>query len=274
MKKIIKRLPFANQIYKLLKEKQYERQFAGDCYGCFYGVFETFEQAEQAAPKTKKIGYNHAELALEYEQMLEGNSWENSDGVIASYDYPVLFWLNSIFKRGDASTIFDLGGNVGVHFYTYAKYLEYPRNLNWVVCDVPEIVNVGRGLAEKRGAQNIDFTVDFKDISGQDILLSSGTIQYVEDLAKMLSLYHKPKHLLINRLPLYDTGPRFVTLQNGGQVFYPQYVFNKSEFIEELNKIGYELIDIWKYTNDSCIIPCHPDQSVPFYSGLYLQLTA
>jgi putative methyltransferase (TIGR04325 family) len=274
MKIIIKRLPFVHQIYQLLKKKQYERRFAGDCYGCFYGVFETFEQAKQAAPKTKNIGYNHAELAQEYEQMLEGNNWENSDGVIASYDYPVLFWLNSIFKREGASTIFDFGGNVGVHFYTYAKYLEYPKNLNWVVCDVPAIVNVGRGIAEKRGVQNLDFTIDFKDISGQEILFSSGTVQYIEDLAKMLSLYHKPKHLLINRLPLYDTGSRFVTLQNGGQVFYPQYVFNKSEFIAELNRIGYELIDIWQDIADSCVIPFYPQHSVPFYHGLYLQLTA
>lgn len=83
-------------------------------------------------------------------------------------------------------------------------------------------------------------------------------------------LAEKPQHLLINRLPLYD-GEQFVTLQNGGQVFYPQYVFNQSDFINSLIDLGYELVDRWEDHELTCIIPFHPDQSVHFYHGLYFR---
>jgi putative methyltransferase (TIGR04325 family) len=271
MRRIIKQIPFAKQIYRQFQETQYKHQFAEDCYGCFWGVFQTFEQAIQSSPRTKSIGYDNANLAHEYQQMLEENNWENSGRVIASYDYPVLFWLNSIFSQEGSKTIFDFGGNVGIHFYTYAKYIEYPENLKWTVCDVPTIVNAGVSLAKKRCVQELEFIINFPDLNGKEIFISSGAFQYVENLANTLFQYGKPRHLLINRLPLYD-GEQFVTLQNGGKVFYPQYVFNKNKFIEELSMIGYELIDIWEDRVDACIIPFHPEKSVPFYHGLYLKL--
>jgi putative methyltransferase (TIGR04325 family) len=87
-----------------------------------------------------------------------------------------------------------------------------------------------------------------------------------------LSLLEKcPNHLLINRLPLYD-GKQFVSLQNGGKVFYPQYIFNRKQFIDSLTDIGYKLVDIWEDRVDSCIIPFHSGYSVPVYSGLYFTL--
>lgn len=272
MKSWIKKIPYVKQVYKNYQEKNYrEKKFATDFYGSFWGVFETFEQARRAAPQTKTIGYDNADLAQEYGQMLEQNNWENSDGIIRSYDYPVLFWLKSIFCEG-CTQIIDFGGNVGIHYYSYSKYLEYPNDLEWTICDMPEIVKIGKELAENRSAKGLLFTSNFDDFNGKDIFIASGSIQYVEDLGHMLSLYEKkPKHLLINRLPLYD-GKQFVTLQNGGMVFYPQYVFNKTEFIESLQQVGYELIDIWEDRQDSCFIPFDQGRSVSFYSGLYLKL--
>jgi putative methyltransferase (TIGR04325 family) len=275
MKKLIKKIPFVEPIYQQYKEAQYRRRFANDCYGCFWGVFETFDEAIKAAPKTKSIGYDNASLAQEYEQMLEQNNWENSGRTFASYDYPVVFWLNKIFQQQEYQTqeyptIFDFGGNLGVHFYSYANYIDYPQNLQWTVCDLPEIINVGRKIAIERDVKNLNFTDKFEDIN-QDIFLASGSIQYVENLSgKLASCEKRPKHLLINRVPLYD-GAKFVTLQNGGRVFYPQYIFNKTQFIDELNEIGYELVDIWQDNITSCFVPFHSDKSVPYYSGLYLR---
>jgi len=263
----IKQLPVIRQFYEHIKK----RRFQTNGYGKFWGVYSTFEEARQAAPKTKNVGYNDAELAQEYEQMLEEDNWENSGRIIRLHDYPVLFWLSSIFEMGEGKTIFDLGGNVGVHFYSYLKYLKYPEGLRWTVCDVPEIVKVGRQIAERRLVDNLDFTCEFKDVEDKDVFIGAGSIQYVENLPQTLSQYRKPRHLLINRLPLYN-GTEFVTLQNGGKVFYPQYVFNKTSFIEDLKSIGYKLIDIWEDSTHSCFIPLHSDKSVPHYYGLYFIL--
>jgi putative methyltransferase (TIGR04325 family) len=266
MRRSIELIPIIRQLYRYAALYR----FRSRGYSLFWGIYETFEEAILAAPKTKKVGYNCPELALEYQQMLVENNWENSGRTVAAHDYPLLFWLNSIFERGEGKTIFDFGGNVGIHFYSYSKYLNYPPDLKWTICEVPEIVNIGQKIAKERGVNNLDFTCEFKDVENNNVLIGSGSIQYVDDLSSIMPVQGKPQHLLINRLPLYE-GDRFVTLQNGGKVFYPQYVFNKTGFISGLEKIGYELVDIWKNQGDSCIIPMHQDRSINYY-GLYFQL--
>jgi len=267
MKAKIKQIPLLGYLYQQLSQSRHKYRFAHDGYGTFLGVFATFEQAIASAPETKNIGYDSAELAQEYAQMLEDNNWEGSGRVIASYDYPVLFWLSQIINPD--TSVFDFGGNVGIHFYAYRYYIDRIKELQWMICEVPEIAKIGRAIAQKHNITNLSFTSEFNDVRGKDILIASGSIQYMHNLAQQLSL-HLPKHLLINRLPLYD-GEQFVTLQNGGKVFYPQYVFNQSNFITELESLGYKLIDIWEDKVDTCIIPFHPEKSVPFYSGLYFK---
>jgi putative methyltransferase (TIGR04325 family) len=261
MKEIIKNIPFAKKIYYYFK-------FPGECYGCFRGVFETFEEAIASAPKTKSIGYDNLDLAEEYKDKLSTN--------IVSYDYPVLFWLSHIFNQSSEKlTVFDFGGNVGNHFYTYSPILKYPHGLNWTVCDVPEIVKAGQKLMQDMNSlASLYFTTEFKEANGKKIFIASGSLQYVESLSLSLSLSSLeklPHHLLINRLPLYD-GKQFVSLQNGGKVFYPQYIFNREQFINSLTNIGYKLVDIWEDRVDFCIIPFHSEYSVPVYSGLYFKL--
>jgi putative methyltransferase (TIGR04325 family) len=267
MRRIIRRIPLARQIYRRYQESKYERQFSGDCYACFRGVYETFEEAIQAAPKTKSIGYDHSELAQEYQDIAE------RENTVKSYDYPILFWLNSIFNENNTNlSIFDFGGNVGVHFYAYEKYIKYPVGLKWIVCDVPEIAKAGKELAERRGRSDLVFLSNFEEAMGKDIFFASGSIQYVENLSQsLLSLSEKPKHLLLNRIPLYK-GKQFVSLQNAGKVFLPSYVFNQANFIDLLKSIGYELIDMWEDRVDACMIPFKPENSVPFFHGLYLKL--
>lgn len=279
LKDQIKQIPFARKLHWQLTKFIYRQRFAHDGYGSFLGVFNTFEEAIKSAPKTKNIGYNHRELATEYAQMLEDENWEGSGRIIANYDYPILFWLGQIInetmsqtvKHGCEISVFDFGGNVGIHFYAYRSYIDRLKELPWMVCEVAEIAKVGRAIAQKRNVQNLKFTSEFADLSGKDVLIASGSIQYVQNLAQQLSISNKPVHLLINRLPLYE-GEDFVTLQNGGKVFYPQYVFSKAKFIADLNRIGYKLIDIWEDKHDSCIIPSHPEKSLPFYYGIYLRL--
>jgi putative methyltransferase (TIGR04325 family) len=270
MKESFRQLPFVQTIYRRVKESRYKQKFETDGYGTFWGTYETFEHAIQAAPKTKPVGYNHTELANEYQQMLEQENWENSGRIIASYDYPILFWLQSIFAQGNKK-IFDFGGNVGIHFYAYSKYLSYPDDLQWMVCDYPEIIKAGQKLAEKYSSSKLSFTADFNLVEENDIFLASGSVQYAENLLSKFYSNARPKHVLMNRLPLYN-GKQFVTLQNGGSVFYPQCVFDRAEFIKMSINLGYELIDIWEDRNGSCIIPFHPEASVYSYSGLYFRL--
>jgi putative methyltransferase (TIGR04325 family) len=271
MKERLKNIPLLRQLYDRFAESSYRRKFETDGYGGFWGVFETFEAAIKAAPATKKIGYDCAELAQEYQAMLDRGDWEGSKSVVRSFDYPVLYWMGQILQTGtfERLNIFDFGGNLGIHFLAYSKYLNLPSNLSWIICDLPQIVKVGKTAGRD---SRLSFTTDLELASGSDIFLASGSIQYDRDIARRIeALERKPQHILINRIGLY-AGKQIVTLQNGGRVFYAQYIFNRHEFINSFESIGYKLVDIWEDNVDSCYIPFHPQVNVPCYHGLYFKL--
>jgi putative methyltransferase (TIGR04325 family) len=258
----------ARQWRRARAEREYRRRFAGDCYGCWWGVFGSFEEAIHSAPDTKPAGATTPGFAAKHRAMLEQENWEGRGGLLNSYDYPVLFWLSKLLKDGSNRTVFDFGGSVGLHFYTYGARLHFPPGLRWTICELPAIAEVGRQIAAERNA-SIDFTTSFEEADGQDVLLASGVLQDVGDLGEMLrGLRRPPNHVLINRLPIYD-GPPFVTLQNAGSAFCPMYVFSRNDFIASLDAAGYELVDTWDDLVDGCFIPFH-DKHVP-YRGFYLK---
>jgi putative methyltransferase (TIGR04325 family) len=227
----------------------------------FRGVYENFRQAEAAAPRGQKIGYNHGGVARKYGAELSL--------FLESSDYPVLYHLGHILT--DHCTILDFGGNVGVHYLRYRKYLGLEK-VRWIVCDVPEITKVGRETCA--GRSNVVFVNDIDQLkeSRIDIFIACDSLQYIEShdllLQKLADKGIRPRHILIDQSPLYG-GRRFVTLQNGGLVYYPQYVFNRKEYISAIANLGYELVDSWDCCNASCVIPFYPDRSFYAYSGLY-----
>lgn len=249
---------------KRLKEKRYEKRFiTSEYFGCFRGVYKTFEEARKSAPPYSKTDFNLQEFSTQYLDRIHH---------VFQYDYPILFWMKQVIQKN--SIIFDLGGNIGVHYYSYEHYLNYSDSIKWIVCDMPEVIKAGQVYAQEQNRNTIHFCSSIDYAEGADILLSSGTLQYIESpsLSESLSKLKKmPKHILISKIPLFD-GKSFVTIQNASASFVPQYVFNKKHFIDSLASLGYELIDIWNDPSRKCIIPLHPEHSGNFFYGLYLRL--
>jgi putative methyltransferase (TIGR04325 family) len=259
---------FARTIHRVpglrfLLERRYARLFArSPSVSLFRGTFKTFDEARRSAPDTERLGYNLTAAARMYDSRL--------DRVFLN-DYPMLFWLARVLKP-DAS-IFDLGGHVGLSYYAYAKYLEYPENVCWRICDVPAVVEAGRELARERRARGLSFTERVEDVEGADVLCASGSLQYIETSLETIlqQVSGKPRHLLLNRLPLYD-GDSFVTLQGIGVTFCPYRVFSRCAFVETLDQLGYEVVDSWENAELSMRIPFDSSHVVTAYSGLYLRL--
>jgi putative methyltransferase (TIGR04325 family) len=231
----------------------------------FRGIYASFPQARAAVSRKRRIGFDHADLAHGYaaEPCL---SLDNSE-------YPLLYHLDRILTNNDNYTVLDFGGNIGVHYVRFSKRLDL-RNARWIVCDVPAITKVGRALCE--GISNVAFVndIDEADVRSIDIFIAFDSLQYVEScdllLPRLIERGIRPRHILIDQLPLYE-GPRFVTLQNGGPVTYPQYVFNRQEYLNGIANLGYELVDSWDCHDFSCIVPFHPEKSVRAYTGLYFR---
>ncbi len=253
------RLPLIRRWHRFEFEQHFAR--VSKFERLFLGVYGSFEEAVRNIPEGRKVGYDNADSA----------TFLGQGGNISPCDYPVLFWLKPLLR--DRCRVFDFGGYTGISFYSYAKYVCYPQTLAWQICDVPAVVQAGIDLAARRATSQLCFTTDFQEASGADVLLASGSLQFVAtSLAELLSkIPRKPSHLLINKTPLY-AGQRFVTLHSMGPAICPYWIFNRTEFVKSLEDVGYEVVDTWLNPDLSCYIPFEADRSVPAYSGIYLRL--
>ena len=231
------------------------------------GIFRTFEAASASAPRNAKVGYSQQEVRRHKNPALL--TARRNLGEFQPRDYPILIWLAHAFRQ--SNTLFDLGGNVGLEYYAYSRFMRYPEGLKWTVCEIDEICEVGQKLARENKAIGLQFTNDFQHADGAEILLSCGAIQYLQkDLSEMIaSLPLAPRHVLVNRVPLGDV-PTFFTIQNIGYAFCAYKIQNREDFINSLTLLGYKLIDQWRDAR-YCHIPFHPGLTVKGYSGFYFR---
>ena len=224
-------------------------------------VFHSLTEAKESAFRYLESSHEHPDNALLHLSLAE---------TARQSDYPVLFHLAQIIPT--CRKVFDLGGNVGNLLYCYSKYLEFPPDLEWTVCDVPQIAEIGRSLARKRNETRLKFDGNTDRLSEADLLLVSGSLHYFElSLPEMLTASGaKPNHLIINRTPL-TTGPETVTVQDAGSFLVACKLYSKDELLRQFDKLDYDLIDSWDVSELSVHIPCFPEMSVPMYSGLYFK---
>jgi len=229
------------------------------------GVYPTFAAAQAAIPKGRSIGYNS----------------ESAARIFRTYpilrkrptDYITSFHLQHLLKEG--KRVFDFGGSVGIAYYVYKEYLPFPEGAQWLVCDVPAIVEVGRERALELDSEGLAFTTEFEDADGCDVLISAGTLQFVEaPLAERLAaLRQPPPHLIVNRVPAWDR-PHLTTLHQIDDFFCPYQVFNRAEFVQSLADIGYELIDDWECPESTLSIRFRPKLRLRGYHGFYFSKAA
>ncbi len=222
-------------------------------------LFKSFSEAQAVANSLKAKGHEAeflSELPLLYP--------------IRTSDYPVLFWLNRIQPK----MLFDLGGSVGNLYYLYQDYLDFKPAPNWVVYDLPEIVEKGKALALSREAATLSFFSDLSAGKNCDVLLVSGALQFWEKpiAAILQGMGSKPRHILINRTLLTEEKPTFVVLQYLGDAVLPKMVRNRSELLKEFAALGYECAGEWFEPERGLELTLYPAHSVRYFSGLYFRL--
>lgn len=253
----IKTLPLVRE----WRDRRFGRRFLSPSgFKSHYGVFASFAEARAFLPPSKE--FNHAALAQEY--------IDERSKKIYGFDYPVIHWMGTAFRAG-ARSVFDIGGAIGTHYYSYQKVMEFPPGLVWRVAEVPEVVELGRQYAQRMGAAGLEFTASLDPPLAADIWLSAGAIHYIED-ARPSDLLARcpqpPAHFILNKLPLYD-GEDFVSAQNlGDGCFAPHHVYNRRRLIADVEARGYRLVDAWDVHERQLRLP-DPRRSFARYSGLY-----
>jgi putative methyltransferase (TIGR04325 family) len=151
--------------------------------------------------------------------------------------------------------------------------LNFPPHSVWQVYDLPKWTEEGRRLAEEHGEKQLQFTRNWQDASGVDLLLVSGSLHFFDPpVSHMIAeLPEKPAHVLINRTSLIN-GPTKATVQDKCNVRTARILYNRGELIAAFEMIGYELIDSWQAAELSGGIIGRPEFSADSYSGLYFRL--
>jgi putative methyltransferase (TIGR04325 family) len=254
----------SSPVVKGVLERRYERTFIDNRdANLFRGVFESFDAALKSAPPARPLGYDNAEAASMYVDRTRK---------IYPTDYPVIYWLQKLFGDG-CKSVFDVGGHIGVSYYSYRRYISYPQGLSWTVHDVPAVMEAGRKFAEgKDQERRLSFCEKFEGVDGKDILFALGSLQYLEEtLAQRLArLTHPPRHLILNLTPLHNKHSYF-TLQSIGTAFCPYRVTSVGDFLKGIDVLGYKLVDQWENPEKKCEIPFHPEYSLDHYHGFYFR---
>ncbi|HEX4267572.1 MAG TPA: TIGR04325 family methyltransferase [Steroidobacteraceae bacterium] len=254
--KMTERLPVLRQLGSLAYSAHFNA--AGGQSRLFRGIYSSFAEASRHIPPNRLEGYDNEPSAhrLAQERLR-----------IFPFDYPVMFWLSRLLP--ECRLLFDLGGHVGISYFAYRRYLTYAADLNWLVCDMPAIVALGRKIAADESAPNLGFTTTLEQVAHADILLAAGSLHFIEDpFASLRAAAALPRHLILNKVPAYEL-PSAVTLHNMGSAFCPYHLFNRAEFVREVERLGYRLLDEWKSPDISCRIPYFASHSIPAYTGFY-----
>ena len=225
-------------------------------------MYLTFDEAWKAAKRNVHGGHDTPEaikLHLELSRDLR------------SSDYAVLFWISRLC--GERYQIFDFGGNVGNLYYSYLPYLEERgKSIEWTVFDLPTIIDEGRRIAKERGSSQLRFADSVSEISEDDVLLVSGALHYWEkSVHAFLMQFPRLRHILVNRTPVHDKQPSFITVQRTGSYSVPCLVRNTAEMVADFSGMGYAMIDRWPCLELSLKLPLYPDRSFPHYSGFYFR---
>ena len=260
----IKQIIKNNYFVKRYLINRYDRLFAtAERANLFRGVFNNFQQAQGSMPAGKPMGYDNSDSPGLYAERRSR---------IYSADYPILYWLNRLFAPG--VKIFEIGGHMGVAYNAYQSYLTFPQCLSWTILEVPSVVNAGKKMVEEAGLSQLSFVESIPSSSHPDILLAAGSLQYIEeDLVQMLGRFQAlPENLLLNLTPV-NSKPTYYTLQNMGTAFCPYKISNEQRYVNELESLGYKLVDEWKNPEKACKIPfLDTSYSLEFYKGYYFKL--
>lgn len=240
----------------------YTRRFDGASgqIRMFRGVYPDFQTAARSIPGTRLTGYDNEPSALRL---------EDERLRITSSDYPIMFWLSQLLPR--CKLLFDWGGNVGISYFGFRRYLSYAEDFTWLVNDVAAVTARGAVIAARESAPHLRFTTSLDELARADVLLAGGSLHFIEDpFSALRAAAVLPDHILVNKVPVYDRASA-VTVQNIGSALCPNHLFNRSDFVRSFVDLGYELADQWRIADLSCRIPFYPSHSIAAYSGFYFR---
>lgn len=164
---------------------------------------------------------------------------------VHSFDWPVMFFMMDLKRRGRLTTVTDLGGHLGVKYHAFRKFLDLPKDTSWQVVDVPAVCKEGR-RRQRSGETSLQYFEDSEKTAPCDVLLCSGVLQYLDySLAEAVArLPSRPRLILLNKVAI-SKGSAFYTLESLGRARIPYHVTTIADLDRAREALGYRLLSRW-----------------------------
>ena len=234
-----------------------ERFFRNKSENLFFGSFDSFAAAQAAIPSKIPVGYDNVDAATKL-----------YSPQVCEWDYPALYWIADAFAGGMTS-VFDLGGHVGIKYYAFRRVVRYPQGLRWTVCDVASVARAGEDLARQQDAlAELAFCTDLRQASGVDLLFISGSLQYLPTTMKEIlqALEVRPRRIILNTTAVHERRTMF-TLNSIGYGVCPYRTQHHEEVFREIREAGYRRRDMWRNDSKPIRIPFVEGGDAAYYVG-------
>ena len=174
------------------------------------------------------------------------------------YSFPLLACLFKVAAEcNNTLSIIDFGGALGSHYFQNKEFLKPIDIKQWVVVEQPAYVKVGN---EKIADDTLRFENSIWDIRGANLLLSSSTLQYMEDPYAQAQQFIDLglEYILLDRIQLNIENKDRLTLQKvPPEIYdaqYPSWFLNEDKLLSVFAD-KYDLILDFDSTIDCANIP-------------------
>jgi putative methyltransferase (TIGR04325 family) len=227
----------------------------------FKGAFSSYEEAFAKAESLGMAGFDHDEAA---------DAWIPQMSQVTPWDYPVLFWLKPLMDEVDG--LVDAGGHIGTKYRAWKHLLPHDGSFRWAVYDLPAIARLGKRLAERDGLTELSFFDTIESAPKVDLFLGSGLMQYLDmPLSVLLGrMQQLPTHLILNKVAVRE-GPTVVTLERVNEAYVPYQIRTEKPFIEDVQSLGYRMVDRWTIPTLAQVIATHPELGTSTSVGYYFR---
>lgn len=189
-------------------------------------------------------------------KVLNGEAVWERDGCLfyqTKYVYSICAYVLrcAVQNKNSGVRVLDIGGSLGSTYWQNRRFLEDVNDLEWVIAEQDHFADYGHKHLEPvfergGGVKFVKSAECWDDLGHFDIILMSGSLQYIENYEEMISKIRKAHsdYIIADRIMISDR-QRICKQSVPKEIYqssYPVRIFSREE-MEELFGADYEVIE-------------------------------
>lgn len=193
---------FNSPFYQLYDKKKSQVCYIGD-YDSWNGAWSESKGYDDVTIINK--------VATSTEKVLKGYAAWERDGYLF-YEKKYNYFLCAavlrcaLLNRNQGVRILDIGGALGSTYFQNKGYFNNIKNLEYIVAEQDNFVNYGKQNLENSTLKFIKSTQHYKEIGKIDIIIMSGSLQYIDSYKDIIFKIKEagPDYIILDRILVSD----------------------------------------------------------------------